>query len=153
MVLEKLNNNWECEFPSKNSSIFVSNTFPFSLFNMYMDFRNEIESMYAPHIFKDCTEIISIKENNQEIGLLLLKDKYIQSFYIKPEYRRKGYGRKAILNYIKEYGMPKDLTILNTNYVALDFWYSIFVLKPINVNSIDTYYEIVSLKEDMNNVK
>ena len=153
MILEKLDNNWECEFSSKNSSIFVSNTFPFSLFNMYMDFRNEIESMYAPHIFKDCTEIISIKENNQEIGLLLLKDKYIQSFYIKPEYRRKGYGRKAILNYIKEYGMPKDLTILNTNYVALDFWYSIFVLKPINVNSIDTYYEIISLKEDVNNVK
>jgi GNAT superfamily N-acetyltransferase len=153
MVLEKLDNNWECEFASRNSFIFVSPDFPFSLFNMYMDFRNEIESMYAPHIFKDCTEIISIKENNQEIGLLLLKDKYIQSFYIKPEYRRKGYGRKAILNYIKEYGMPKDLTILNTNYVALDFWYSIFVLKPINVNSIDTYYEIISLKEDINNAK
>lgn len=142
MVLEKLDNNWECEFTSKNSS---------SLFNMYMDFRNEIESMYAPHIFKDCTEIISIKENNQEIGLLLLKDKYIQSFYIKPEYRRKGYGRKAILNYVKEYGILKDLTILNTNYVALDFWYSIFVLKPIKVNSIDTYYEIVSLKDGVLN--
>lgn len=153
MVLEKLNNNWECEFPSKNSSIFVSNTFPFSLFNMYMDFRNEIESMYAPHIFKDCDEIISIKENNQEIGLLLLKDKYIQSFYIKPEYRRKGYGRKAILNYVKEYGMIKDLTILNTNYPAIHFWNSIFDLRPIKDNGIDTYYEILSLKEDINNVK
>ncbi len=147
MILEKLDNKWECEFSKKKSSIFVPENFPFSLFNMYIDFRKEIETMYAPHIFNDCDEVISIKENDEEIGLLLVKDKYIQSFYIKPQHRRKGYGRKAILNYINQYGMPKDLTILNTNYVALDFWYSIFVLKPIEVNSIDTYYEIVRLKE------
>ena len=146
-MLEKLDNNWECEFASKDSFIFVSEDFPFSLYNMYINFRNEIESMYAPHIFKSCDEIISIKENNEQIGLLLVKDKYIQSFYIKPEYRRKGYGKKAILDYINQYGMPTDLTILNTNYPALDFWNNIFILEPVDVNPIDTYYKIISLKD------
>lgn len=146
-MLEKLDNNWECEFASKDSFIFVSEDFPFFLYNMYINFRNEIESMYAPHIFKSCDEIISIKENNEQIGLLLVKDKYIQSFYIKPEYRRKGYGKKAILDYINQYGMPTDLTILNTNYPALDFWNNIFILEPVDVNPIDTYYKIISLKD------
>lgn len=125
---------------------------PYTFFDMYViDFRTEIEAMYALHIFKSCDEVISIKENNEEIGLLLVKDKYIQSFYIKPEYRRKGYGKKAILDYIKQYGMLTDLTILNTNYTALDFWNSIFVLEPIDVNPIDTYYKIVSLKDGVLN--
>ena len=152
-MLEKLDNKGNYECSKETSSIFVSEDFPFSFFNMYVDFRTEIESMYAPHIFKDCTEVISIKENNEEIGLLLVKDKYIQSFYIKPEYRRKGYGKKAILDYINQYGMPTDLTILNTNYPALDFWNNIFILEPIDVNPIDTYYKIISLKEDLYNAK
>jgi predicted acetyltransferase len=150
-MIEKLNHKWENVTHRNNNKLFVSEGFPFSFFSMYIDFRKEIETMYAPHIFKSCDEVISIRENNQEIGLLLIKDKYVQSFYIKPKYRRKGYGRKAILDYIKQYGMLTDLTILNTNYTALDFWNSIFVLEPIDVNPIDTYYKIVSLKDGVLN--
>ena len=114
---------------------------------MYVEFRNEIEQMYAPHILNECDEVIEIMNNTQKVGLLCVKDKYIQGLYILPEYRRKGYGKKAILDYISKYGMLKDLTILNTNNVALSFWNSLFNLEVEKANSIDTYYRILSLKE------
>ena len=113
---------------------------------MYAKFRAEIEEMYAPHILNECDEVVKITYDNQEVGLLCVKDKYIQGFYILPEHRRKGYGRKAILDYIKEYGMLKDLTILNTNDRAKAFWNSLFELEIIKANSIDTYYKINGLK-------
>lgn len=115
---------------------------------LYTKFRTEIEEMYAPYVLKECNEVIKINYDNKEVGLLCVKDKYIQGLYILPEYRKKGYGRKAILNYIKEYGMLKDLTILNTNYIALKFWNSLFELEVIEANSIDTYYKIKKLKGD-----
>lgn len=113
---------------------------------LYAMFRTEIEKMYAPLVLKECDEVIKLNYDNQEVGLLCVKDKYIQGFYILPEHRRKGYGRKAILDYIKEYGMPKDLTILNTNDKAKAFWNSLFVLEVVKANSIDTYYKIKELK-------
>lgn len=118
---------------------------------LYAIFRTEIEKMYAPLVLKECDEVIKIAYDNQEVGLLCVKDKYIQGFYILPEHRRKGYGRRAILDYIKEYGMPKDLTILNTNDKAKAFWNSLFVLEVINANSIDTYYRIKELKPQYRN--
>ena len=113
---------------------------------MYAKFRAEIEAMYAPLVLKECDEVIKIKYDNQEVGLLCVKDKYIQGLYILPEHRRKGYGKKAILDYIKQYGMLKDLTILNTNYKALAFWNDLFELEVIKANSIDTYYKIKGVK-------
>ena len=113
---------------------------------MYVKFRIEIEEMYAPLVLKECDEVIKIINDNQEVGLLCVKDKYIQGLYILPEHRRKGYGKKAILDYIKKYGMLKDLTILNTNETAKAFWNSLFDLEVIKANSIDTYYKIIKLK-------
>ena len=113
---------------------------------MYAKFRSEIEEMYAPLVLKECDEVIKLNYDHQEVGLLCVKDKYIQGLYILPEHRRKGYGRKAILDYIKEYGMLKDLTILNTNDKAKAFWNSLFELEVIKDNSIDTYYKIKTLK-------
>lgn len=113
---------------------------------MYMEFRNEIEQMYAPFILKECDEV-PIMYDKKQVGLLLVKDKYIEGLYIQPKYRRKGLGRKAILDYIRKYGMLKDLTILNTNTTALNFWNSLFNIEIIEQNSIDTYYKILSLKE------
>lgn len=78
----------------------------------------------------------------------MVKDKYIIGLYIRPEYRRMGFGRQAILDYINKYGMLKDLTILNSNKVALEFWNSLFYLEPIDENPIDTYYEIIGLKNN-----
>ena len=116
---------------------------------MYVKFRIEIEEMYAPLVLKECDEVIKIINDNQEVGLLCVKDKYIQGLYILPEHRRKGYGKKAILDYIKKYGMLKDLTILNTNETAKAFWNSLFDLEVIKANSIDTYYKIIKLNKNL----
>ncbi len=122
------------------------NITPMTECEMYAKFRSEIEEMYAPLVLKECDEVIKLNYDNQEVGLLCVKDKYIQGLYILPEHRRKGYGRKAILDYIKKYGMLKDLTILNTNDKAKAFWNNLFELEVIKDNSIDTYYKIKALK-------
>lgn len=113
---------------------------------MYVKFRTEIETMYAPHIINEC-QTVRISNDEKEIGILMVKDGYIIGLYILPEHRRKGYGRKAVIDYIKKYGMLKDLTILNSNLTAKAFWESIFELEPIKINSIDTYFGIKALKE------
>lgn len=115
---------------------------------MYTQFRAEIDAMYSPLVLDECDEVIEIMHNTQQIGLLCVKDKYIQGLYILPKYRRMGFGKTAVLNYIKKYGMPKDLTILNTNYDAITFWNSIFELEVIKANPIDTYYKIKRTKEE-----
>lgn len=112
---------------------------------MYTRFRTEIDSMYAPHILKQC-RVIRIADGETEIGMMCVNDGYIDCLYVLPEYRKQGHGRKTVLAYIKEYGMLKDLHILNTNPVAKAFWESIFELEPIESNAIDTYYKIKALK-------
>lgn len=114
---------------------------------LYIKFRTEIETMYAPYVLAECDEVISITDNDTIVGLLCVKDKYIQGLYILPEHRKRGYGKKAIIDYIKQYGMLKDLTILNTNHVAKAFWDSLFELEAIETNKIDTYYKITALKK------
>ena len=44
---------------------------------MYVKFREEIETMYAPFILGECDEVIEITHQNNKIGLLMVKDKYI----------------------------------------------------------------------------
>lgn len=112
---------------------------------MYVKFRTEIESMYAPHILKQC-KVIRIAARGAVIGMLCVNDGYIDCLYILPEYRKQGHGRKAVLEYIKKYGMLRDLHILHANSIAKAFWESIFELEPIEQNDIDTYYKIKALK-------
>lgn len=111
---------------------------------MYSRFRAEIDSMYAPHILKEC-EVIRIADGKTEIGIMCINDGYIDCLYVLPEHRKKGYGRKTVLSYIEKNGMLRDLHILNTNHIAKAFWESLFILEPIEANSIDTYYKIKSL--------
>ena len=67
---------------------------------------------------------------------------------VKPEYRRKGLARQAVLKFVEgnlNYGIR--LHIINNNNVAYDFWSRIFELKEIGANAVDTLYEIVKIKE------
>lgn len=113
---------------------------------MYVKFRTEIDSMYAPKIMELC-EVVRIEdEENKTIGMMCINDKYIDCLYILPNHRRKGYGKRAVIKYIKEKGMLNDLHILNTNIPALNFWNSIFDLKAESINDIDTYYKIAGMK-------
>ena len=116
--------------------------------DLYVQFRTEVETMYAPHVLNELSECIPIQDNNhfRTVGLLMVKDKYVVGLYIIPQYRRKGLATKAVLKYIEKYGMLKDLTILNSNKVALKFWNRLFELKVIKNNGIDTWYEIVGLR-------
>ena len=114
---------------------------------MYVKFRTEIDSMYAPEVLKQC-QVIRIADGKTEIGMMCVNDGYIDCLYILPEHRKQGHGRKAVLAYIKKHGMLRDLHILNTNPIAKAFWESIFELEVIEANSIDTYYKITALKGD-----
>ena len=121
---------------------------------LYAKFRSEIETMYAPYILKECKEkghILSVTEDDKKVGLLVVNDGYVDGLYVLPEYRKKGYARKLVLEYVEKYGMLLDLHIMNTNTVARDFWESIFELEPVEINHIDTYYKIKSLKKGNTN--
>lgn len=112
---------------------------------MYTKFRTEIDSMCAPQILKQCN-VVRIADGDTEIGMMCVKDGYIDCLYVLPEHRKQGHGRKTVQAYIKRYGMLRDLHILNTNPVAKAFWESIFDLEPVEINSIDTYYRIKAVK-------
>jgi hypothetical protein len=50
------------------------------------------------------------------------------------------------MEYIQEYGLPERLHIVNTNKVAKKFWHSIFKMRMLEKNEIDTLWEIEGLK-------
>lgn len=118
---------------------------------MYNDFRIEIEKICTPEILKQVTTIKLIKDD-KDVGILCYIPQngyiYIDALYIIPEYRRKGVGKGAVLNWYEDF---KDdeirLHIVNTNYPALSFWHSVFELEAIENNSIDTLYRIKGAKE------
>lgn len=112
---------------------------------MYKKFRAEIDEMAIP-LLLDTLKVIRITDGEAEIGLLCMENDYIDCLYILPEYRRQGRGKRAIGEYIKKYGMPKTLHIVNSNTTALAFWDSIFKLVPIEVTPTDTFYRILGIK-------
>lgn len=116
---------------------------------MYLEFRKEIDTLFFPKFKKNNTFFPLIdKEKAEYIGFMLVENKYdyIDALYVRPQYRRRGYGKKIVASYISVYGMPQELRILNNNKVALKFWNSIFDLKPLEDNGYDTLYYIKRLK-------
>ena len=111
---------------------------------LYTDFRKELDKMAIPLIYNELKIIQPIMAEGKTVGVICGATDYIDCVYIMPEYRRKGLARKAVLDFVKgnlHYGIR--LHIINTNKVALKFWNSLFVLKYIGSNSVDTLYEII----------
>jgi ribosomal protein S18 acetylase RimI-like enzyme len=116
--------------------------------DLYLKFRQELDKICVPEILK-MVQTTEIKYGDKVAGILCTNPDYIDCLYILPEYRRKGIGRKAVLEWWQQNHRPDvRLHIINNNRPALRFWKSIFVLKRIGGNEIDTLYEIVKMKGD-----
>lgn len=113
---------------------------------MYFRFRNEIDSYVLPILIENGAIFKRIEVRKQLVGYLMVIDGYIDGLFVSPGYRRQGLGKKAVMEYIQEYGLPERLHIVNTNKVAKKFWHSIFKMRMLEKNKIDTLWEIEGLK-------
>ena len=111
---------------------------------MYHKFRYEIDEYAFPLIPGDFRKICY---ENKAVGFLQVDpDGYIGGLWVHPDYRRRGLARKAIFDYVNDVGLPWRLHIVNTNKPARKFWHSVFELKKINENEVDTLWEVISYK-------
>lgn len=113
---------------------------------MYFRFRNEIDSYVLPILIENGAIFKRIEVRKQLVGYLMVIDGYIDGLFVLPSYRREGLGKKAVMEYIQDYGLPERLHIVNTNKVAKKFWHSIFKMRMLEKNEIDTLWEIEGLK-------
>ena len=115
---------------------------------LYTDFRKELDKMAIPLIFDELKIVKPIIADGKTVGIIGGFIDYIDCVYIMPEYRRKGLAKKAVLDFVKgnlHYGIR--LHIIKNNETAKKFWNSIFELKEIGGNEVDTLYEIVKERE------
>lgn len=75
---------------------------------------------------------LKILLNNNVVGFILINDhcigsanKSIAEFYIKPEFRRRGYGRKAVIKMFAQYTGNWEIKYHNRNRQAETFWISV----------------------------
>ena len=105
--------------------------------------------MCVPLIIDDLPLIQPIMADGQVVGMVGGFADYIDCVYVKPEYRRRGLARNAVLKFVEgnlEYGIR--LRIIKNNYGAYDFWNSIFELKDLQAHSnVEDFYEIIKVKE------
>lgn len=116
--------------------------------DMYVQFRQELDRMCVPVILDKLNfQKFDIECDGKVVGIFVASPDYIDCLYVLPEYRRKGLGAKVVTDWVKQYGnYGIRLHIINNNEVALKFWNSLFDLKFIGCNEIDTLYEIVRIK-------
>lgn len=117
--------------------------------DLYKSFREELDEMCIPLIIDELPHIEPIRTDGKIVGMVAGSDSYIDCVYIKPNYRRKGLARKAVLGFVNgKIDKVIRLHIINDNDVAYDFWNNLFELKEIGRNVVDTLYEIVKIKEE-----
>ena len=114
---------------------------------LYLDFRKEIDRICVPEILK-CVSRNPIFYEDKQVGLFCYAAEpthiYIDCLYIEPEYRRKGLAKKSMELFYECFNDREiRLHIVNENKAAYDFWNSVFVLKPIEHNFVDTLYKVV----------
>jgi GNAT superfamily N-acetyltransferase len=64
--------------------------------SMYVAFRQEIDT-YAAELIVNNLEIRPVIYKGKAVGFLILDDDYVDSFYIMPEFRKKGIGKEYII--------------------------------------------------------
>lgn len=114
--------------------------------DMYLDFRKEIDVLAFPLIKKNF-DYIKIYHLGKQVGFLIVYDGYVESIYVKPEFRRLGLAKKAVLNYINQGKPITRLHILDSNRIAYKFWSSIFNLCSLDFSSVDTLYSVMLKQE------
>lgn len=127
-----------------------------SLREMYIAFRKTMDDYCFPLIKEWSTKqegFITLYDENDDkskrnpVGFLIVIDGYVDGIYVKPDYRRKGIAKKAVMDYLKSGGVITRLHIIRTNTPALNFWKSIFVLEPENDCPVDVLYRVVRRKQ------
>ena len=86
--------------------------------------------------------------DGEVVGIIGGYSDYIDCLFVKPEYRRRGLAKEAVLKFIDgniEEGIR--FYLLNDDAEAFAFWNSFCELKIIRQNPIVTLYEIVKVKE------
>jgi hypothetical protein len=113
---------------------------------LYHEFRYFIDEK-AFDAIKESSDYVQVVYEGKIVGFLIVHDGYIEGAYIRDAYRRKGLMRETVRNYVKRYGMPDHLHIVNGNTTAYEFWSSIFDLRAVDHNLVDTYYFIAGWKK------
>lgn len=117
--------------------------------NLYKTFRKELDEMCVPLIIDELRRIEPIRADGKIVGIVAGFTDYIDCVYVKPEYRRKGFARQAVLKFVEgKIDKGIRLNIINNNTVAFNFWCNIFELREIGSDYVDTLYEIVKIKEN-----
>lgn len=116
--------------------------------DMYVRFRQELDRMCVPVILDKLNfQKFDIEYDGEIAGIFVASPDYIDCLYVLPEYRKRGIGAKVVTDWVRRYGnYGIRLHIINNNEVALKFWNSLFDLKEIEYNEVDTLYEIVRIK-------
>lgn len=118
--------------------------------DMYLDFRKHIDTLCFRNIQKEAgTGYQRIWCGEELAGFLIVINGYVDAIYVKPEYRRQGLGRSAIVNFLICGGCIKALHILNNNEPAKAFWESLFELKEDNGTAVDTLYHVILPKQSL----
>ena len=129
-----------------------------ALLEMYLAFRKTVDNYCFPLIKEWATKqkgFITLYDDNDDkdkrkpVGFLIVIDDYVDGIYVKPDYRRKGIAKKAVMDYLKSGGVITRLHIIRTNTPALNFWKSIFVLEHENDCPVDVLYRVVKLHDEM----
>ncbi len=126
------------------------------IIELYKAFRKELDDLCVPTIVSQTEmKVEKIVEDGNVVGILCSYEAYfgpyIDCIYIKPEYRRRGFATKAVLDFVKKAGgSGVRVAIINNNKSASEFWNNIFNLMRVDGNAVDTLYEIVKIKDGIN---
>lgn len=116
---------------------------------MFMAFRGTIDEYCFPLIkrwAKKQDGYIVLKDEGEPVGFLIVVDGYVDGIYVKPEHRRKGIARKAVLDYINNGGVIDRLHVVRSNKTALKFWKSIFIMTELDSCPVDVLYRVQRVK-------
>lgn len=117
---------------------------------MENEVMNTVDLIHEYLFEKKRAEVIFILEDKKEIGFMLFfynystfvgrSGLYLEDFYILPQYRHKGYGKKS-LSYLAGIALERrcgrmEWVCLNWNQPSIDFYHSI---GAIGMNDWTTY--------------
>ena len=116
---------------------------------MFLDFRKTCDELSFPLLCQwsgSQGDYKEIKFDGQIVGFLMVIEGYVEGIYVKPEFRRKGLAKKAVVDFMNQGGFLNRLHIIKTNKVARKFWFSILELKKIDECPVDELYQVEAIK-------
>lgn len=117
---------------------------------MYLDFRKHLDTLCFHTIQKEAGAGYKRIMCGEELaGFLIVINGYVDAIYVKPEYRRQGLGRDAIVSFLISGGHIDSLHILNNNKQAKAFWESLFELKVVSKTAVETLYQVTQPKQPL----